>query len=776
MPISLIATPFPLSAVRLGDSLFRTAQVRHASYLLSIDADRLLVPFREQAGLPAKATRYGGWEEKAINGHSLGHYLSALSHLWAATSDSRVRERIDHIVAELAACQEAHGDGCLLPVPRRIYDEVAAGDIRASAFDLNGCWVPNYTLHKLFAGLRDAWRQAVSERSLMIERRLADWLIGKLSPLSDAQLQQMLTCEHGGMNEVLADLTADTGDARYLRFAERAFHHASVLAPLLRGEDKLDGLHGNTQIPKLVGLASEYELTNDPRYRLAVESFWDNVVNRRSYAIGGHGECEHFFPVSQFPQKLTPYTAESCNSYNLIKLTGHLFSWQPRAEHMDFVERALLNHLLANLGQAPGEIGYFLGLGGVGYKVFSTPTNSWWCCVGTGMETPTRFGEQIYCHGDDALWVNLYLASMLTWTDKAVTLVQSGSFPDGDTVRFVVACKLPTHFALHLRHPYWCAAPEVTLNGEPVAVTSTPVSYLTLARVWQNGDVLGLRLPMTLRAEPLPHSDGRRVALMFGPTVLAAVVPTEPGAPDPAKERVDDHLKARGKTDQFPPVLVATSVADALTKLRPTGRAFAEFSSAGLMRPGDLTFVPLYRIYEEHYAVYFPLMNEAEWQARKADLEAEQQREAALAAATVDTVEPGLQQPEVEHHLAGEQMLTNEFQARKYREAHNGGWFAYDMAVDPALPMTLAATWWGGEWRARRFDILIDGQAIATQRLWTNRPGNFFAVEYPIPPTLTAGKQRVTVRFQAHPGDIAGRLFHLRMVRTPHYLGSQPSR
>lgn len=758
------AYPVPLSQVRLTGGIFKNRQEIHARHLMAIEPDRLLAPFLIQAGLPPKAPRYGGWESRDISGHSLGHYLSALAHLHAATGGEGAFAHVNHIVDELALCQRANGDGYVLPVEKKAFEGIREGRIEATPFSLNGVWVPFYTLHKLLAGLRDAKRLCGNEKALEIAKCVCNWLEGIFANLDAERIQQMLSTEHGGMNEVLADLTADTGDSRYLEMAARCFHHRKVLDPMFRGEDRLNGLHGNTQIPKVVGLAREFELTSQPQYRVAAESFWDHVVNHRSYVIGGHGESEHFFPVEQFPQRLTPNTCETCNTYNLLKLTKHLFTWRPDAARMDFVERAMINHLAANIGREPGEFGYFLGLGSVGVKVFSTPFDSWWCCVGTGLENPTRYGEQIYSRSGDVLWVNLFIGSTLEWPEKGLLLKQETVFPDEETVRFSFSCKVPVSFALKIRHPYWCATLEMKLNGQPVKVDSQPSSYFAIDRTWNHGDTLELHLPMSLRAEPLPHSDGKILAAMFGPTVLAAIIPDEPGVPNPSKERFSEHLNARGKTDAFPPCFVAGDAAEVIAGLQPTGN-FAEFRSQGVVRPGDLTFVPFHRIYEEQYAVYFPLIGSDEWVRRESEIRAEREVQLRLDAGTLDFVTPGYQQPEVEHSLVSEKSGIEDFADRKCRLARDGGWFSYEMKVDPNEPVVLIATYWGGVWHERNFDILIDDQPLASQKLLTNRPGDFFDQVHDIPVDLTHGKSRVIIRFQSRPGDIAGGLFGLRMMR-----------
>ncbi len=757
--------PLPLASVRLLDGPLKERQDVNACHLEALDPDRLLAPYRIQAGLPPRAERYDGWESRDISGHSLGHYLSALAHLHASVGAGWIRLRLDHVVAELAACQAANADGYVLPVDKTAFAALRAGRVDATPFSLNGVWVPFYTLHKLLAGLRDAHRLAASALALKVARGVADWLADTLADLSPAQIQTMLRCEHGGMNEVLADLAEDTGDARYLDLASRAFHHEAVLAPMFLGEDRLDGLHGNTQIPKVLGLAREYEQTGDPRYHRAATSFWDHVVRRRSYATGGHGESEHFFSVEQFPQRLTPNTCETCNTYNLLKLTRHLFSWEPDAAHMDFVERALLNHLAANIGRAPGEFGYFLGLGSVGVKVFSTPRDSWWCCVGTGLENPTRYAEQLAFAADDTLWLNLYFAAVVDWAERGVRLELHTRFPEEETVRVTISCARPVRFTLKLRHPAWCDAPVLALNGENLPSRSAPSSYLGIEREWHDGDTLELRFPMRPRAEPLPHSDGKIFALLHGPVLLSALVPDEPGVDNPAKQRFSEHLAARGKTDAFPPVLVAASVESALAGLRPTGAAPLEFSSHGVVRPADLVFVPFYRVYEEQYAVYFPLLSTDEWTRREGELRAEAETRRLLDAATLDVVAPGYQQPEVDHAFAHEGSEIEEFSGRKGRLARDGGWFSYSLRCDPSAPAALVLTCWGGVWHERIFDLLVDDSPLGEQRLLANRPGDFFDRVIAIPAQLTRGKEKINLRVAPRPGDIAGAIYGLRIVR-----------
>ncbi len=753
-PVPLRAEPFPLSSVRLLDGPFKERQDTNAKFLLEVvEVDRLLAGFRAQAGLPEKAKRYSGWEARGINGHSLGHYLSAVSALYATTGDKRALERVNYVVEELAECQKANGDGYVLPVNKRVYEDLRQGKIKAAGFSLNDEWVPNYTLHKVFAGLRDAYRWAGNKKALEVERALAGYLAGLYKNLTPQQAQEILRSEHGGMNEVFADLSVDTGDPRYLEFARTIFHHNAVLNPLERGRDELTGKHGNTQIPKVVGLAREYQLTGDTDALTGVNTFWNSVVQKRSFANGGHGESEHFFAPEQFPSKLSPQNAETCNSYNMIKLTGLMFSWEPRADEMDFVERTLINHVFANIGHQPGEFGYFFGMESVAHKVFSKPADGWWCCVGTGMENPSLYGQQIYFRNDDALWVNLYMASELDWKERGVQIHQVTQFPEGDSVRFEIKSAKSGKFTLHLRHPYWCAKPVISVNGRRVKVESQPSAYITIDRTWKSGDKIEVQLPMSLRTEPLPHSDGKIVALMYGPMQLAAVVPPKPGVPDPAKQRFADHLRARGKTDEAPPVLVADNNVKLLSRIKADRKKFATFKSDGLIKPADLQLIPIHRVYEEHYAVYFPLLTKAEWVTREAEIRAAEARQRKLDAATLDVVQVGFQQSEVEHKFASDRSEVGDFRDRKWRDVMPGGWFSYEMAVDPEKPMALLSTYWSDD-RGREFELQIDGKTIAVARPNEPRRGVFFDAAYTIPTELTRGKRVVTVRLVATRGRV----------------------
>jgi hypothetical protein len=728
------AKPLPLSAVRLLPSPWSEAVEANRRYLHALEPDRLLHNFRTSAGLKPKGEVYGGWESDTIAGHTLGHYLTALSLMHAQTGDAECKRRVDYIVDELAEAQRAHGDGYVAGFTRKrddviedgkvIFAELKRGDIRSMGFDLNGCWVPFYNWHKLYAGLFDAQAYCGNAKALPVAMALGGYIDGVFAALNDAQVQQVLDCEHGGINESFAELYARTNDARWLRLAER-LRHRKVLDPLSVGQDVLPWIHANTQVPKIIGLARLHELTGNPGDANAARFFWDTVIRDYSYVIGGNADREYFPAPRTISRHITEQTCESCNSYNMLKLTRHLYAWQPEARLFDYYERAHLNHILAQQDPATGMFAYMVPLMSGSARHFSKPFDDFWCCVGSGMESHAKHGDSIWWQSTDTLLVNLYIPSVATWAEQGAALRMETAYPFGEQVSIALeGLDKPRSFAVALRIPGWCEGAKLRVNGQPVPAGS-PGDYATVRRRWAKGDRITLDLPMRLRTEPT-NDDPTVVALLNGPTVLAA-----------------DLGPASAPFDGPAPALVAANL---LAGFAPVDAAASRFRTTGIARPADLSFAPFFQLRDRRTAVYFRSFDEAGWQREQVAFAAEQARQQDIARRSVDVMNLGEMQPERDHGLTAKNSYAVTYRGRHGRDARTFGFFEFTSKVRPG-PLVLQATYWGEE-RDKLFDILVDGTRIATERLTGEHPGDFFDKDYPIPEALTKGKETVKIRFQ----------------------------
>lgn len=740
--VPLRASAFPLRQVRLLEGPFRHAQELDQEYLLSLDVDRLLHNFRVNAGLPSSAQPLGGWEEPKgeLRGHFVGHYLSACALMFASTGDERLKAKGQAVVAGLAECQAKLGSGYLSAFPESFFDRVE---------QRRPVWAPYYTLHKILAGLLDTYVECDDRQALEVAKKFGDWVIARNARLTDEQMQAMLGTEHGGMNEALANLYALTGEKKYLAIAFR-FNHHRVLDPASRREDRLTGLHANTQFPKFIGAAREYELTGEDALRTSASFFWDTVVKERSYVIGGNSDGEMFTPKERLSQALGPNTTETCNVYNMLKLTRHLFCWNPRAEYADYYERALYNQILASQDPETGMMCYYVPLKSGSRKNYNTPTDSFWCCTGTGVENHAKYGDSIYFHdGARTLYLNLFIASELKWPENGLTLRQETRYPDDGRTRLVFTCAKPVELGLHLRHPFWATRGfAVKVNGRKQNVASSPGSYAVVTRTWNSGDTVELSTPFSLRTEAF-RDNPERLAILNGPLVLCAAVDARKPFPAIVAEGggfLGSLKPVRGQPNTF----------------AGPGRVFR---IAGEPTGSGVTLTPFYRMHgDRHYAVYWDEFTPAQWRGKEADYQASLAREKALAARTVDLINPGEEQNERDHGLKGDNTQAGDFGGRKWRHAPDGGWFSYLVKVSPDQPVSLAVTYWGSD-AGRVFDVLVDGEKIATQRLGNDKPGQFFDEIYRLPEALVRGKERVTVKFQAHAGSTAGGVFGLRVLR-----------
>ncbi len=595
------AQMFRLNDVLLTEGPFFDAMQRDHHYLLSLDPDRFLHYFRTTAELPPKAEPYEGWEEKV--GRMLGHYLSACSMFGCATHDGTLIQRRRYVVGELEECQRANGNGYVGGVvdAQRIFREISEGNIYIDRIGLNGVHAPWYMLHKMCAGLRDAYTYGNDDQALKVLTGFSEWAFALTDHLSESDMQTMLRDEHGGMNEVFADLYAITRNGKYLTLSRR-FNHKAVLEPLAQGIDDLDGLHANTQIPKVIGFFRQYEIAGDLPAQKGGEFFWETVTQGRSYVIGGDSDKEHFYPKGKMGDHLSPATAETCNSYNMVKLTDRLFADDPREHLAAFTERVLWNHILASVDDRTPGMTYFMSLKPGHFKTFSTPEKSFWCCVGTGMENHAKYGESIYFRSDEALWINQFIASEVTWKEKEMRLVQRTAFPHEPRSKWIVRCARPVQATICLRHPRWAGARFAVAINENTRGHSEPGSYLRLQRTWRDGDIISAELPMDLRLEPMPD-DPSLIAILYGPLVLAGLLGRN-GMPLDAPYAGSDQLQyAAVAAPDVPRLAVADR--DPVKWLTRTGPL--QFAGASSTSNAPIRFVPLASIVRDRYSVYWKL-------------------------------------------------------------------------------------------------------------------------------------------------------------------------
>ena len=593
-------TFYPSAASKLaGGPLEDRMEVNEKFLLETVNPDALLSKFLTVAGLEAKAKPYGGWEGRDIAGHSLGHYLSALAMCYAHNGNAKAKERADYIVDELAKCQDKLGTGYVHAEDEGWLNQLERGTVRPQPFNLNGVWVPFYSIHKVFAGLRDAYRLTGNKKALEVERKLADRVCAALSNLNENQVQNMLRAEHGGMLEVMVDLAEDTGDRKYAEAGRRFFFDNRILGAMEEQRDIFNGIHANTQIPKIAGLARLYEVEGDEKAKTGAEYFYTEVSTKRSYANGGHSESEHFYDMNDVARTLKPNTAETCNSYNMVKIAQHVFEWNQNTKPMDFAEKVTLNHIAANIGHEPGEYGYFLSLGSPHYKVFSTEFDSWWCCVGSGMENPERYTEISFATDGASVAVNQYWAAELKDARLGLDLELKSEFPLSKTAEISLGLKKSKKFALDLRRPGWAKQMTVKVNGVAVSADADERGYIAINRTWKDGDKVQVEFEFPFYAETLP--DGKHVAFFYGPLLLAAVIPPKPGS-NPALRRYRDQWG--GETGEPIPVVDAADTETAIKAFKP-GKNFGEFIAKGTN--GEFTLMPLFNIYHEHYSAYLPL-------------------------------------------------------------------------------------------------------------------------------------------------------------------------
>ncbi|MEO6232568.1 MAG: glycoside hydrolase family 127 protein [Ferruginibacter sp.] len=767
----LYSNEFSLADVKLLESPFKHARDLNIEVLLKYDVDRLLSPYRKEAGLPEKAKAYPNWD--GLDGHVGGHYLSAMAINDDATGNGECKKRLEYMVAELKACQQANtinhpdwGKGYAggFPNSANLWSTFKKGNFKI----YNGAWAPFYNLHKTFAGLRDAWLYTGNADAKAIFLNFCDWGIDITANLTEEQMQQALNMEHGGMNEIFADAYQMTGNVQYLDAAKK-YSHKQVLDPLSNGIDNLDNKHANTQIPKFIGFERIAELGGDEKYAKAGSFFWETVINKRSLAFGGNSRREHFPGVASSIDYINDIDGpETCNSYNMLKLTEDLFRASPQAKYADYYERTVFNHILSSQHPQHGGYVYFTPERPRHYRVYSAPGEAMWCCVGTGMENHGKYNQFIYTHQNDALYVNLFIPSELNWKEKNITLKQETQFPFEEQTKLTVTSGVGNANVM-VRYPAWVAAGQckVFINGKTEPIIAQPSSYISLNRNWKKGDVILIKLPMHNSIEVLPNVP-QYIAFIHGPILLAAKTGTEDMKGLIADDsRFGQYAGGQRLPVDKAPVLIEDDQENIASKLVPVKDKPLHYTIDVKMINGQpLTLEPFYQVHDSRYMMYWLSLTNAGYKSYLDSLTEIEHAKVAIEKRTIDYVTPGEQQPETDHKIQKIKSVTGNSQNAFFREAGNEGFFSYEMATNNETNLSLLVRYWGAEWGTRKFAIYVDDEKLITEDItgkWNQ--SSFKDVEYNLPVSMVKGKSHVTIKFQSLPGTTAGAVYQVKILR-----------
>ena len=770
----LYADEFPLGDVTLLEGPLKKARDLNINTLLKYDCDRLLAPYLKEAGLTPKGKSYPNWD--GLDGHVGGHYLTAMA-INAATGDKECQKRMEYFISELQACADANaknhpewGKGYVGGVPGsdRIWGNFKKGNFGP----YYGAWVPFYNIHKMYAGLRDAWVYCGNEQAKQLFLGFCDWAIDLTAGLTDAQVERALDTEHGGMNEVLADAYAITGEQKYLDVARR-FSHRRLLNPLMQRRDILDNMHANTQVPKVIGFERIAELGGDEAYHTAGAYFWDIVTGERTLAFGGNSRREHF-PSKEACQDFVQDIdgPESCNTNNMMKLTEDLHRRNPEARFADYYEVAMFNHILSTQHPEHGGYVYFTSARPRHYRNYSAPNEAMWCCVGTGMENHGKYGQFVYTHHANALYVNLFVASELNWKEKGLKLRQETQFPYAENSRITITQSPNTKqpIPIMVRYPGWVKPGQfsVKVNGKPVSIVTGPASYVTIDRQWKKGDVVDIQFPMHNSVKYLPNMP-QYIALMHGPIMLAMKTGTEDLAMLIADDSRFGQLAVGKKLpiDQAP-ILVNKDVESIANQLQPIAGKPLHFNlTTKMVNEIRNELMPFFELHDSRYMMYWLALSEDSYKDYLTNLAKQEQERQALEARTTDKVQPGEQQPESDHFMETDNSTVGNTNDVFFRDARDGHYFSYLMQTGGKTNLSLRLKYWGvGDWKNPEFDIFVDDALVTTVNLVGKyRTSQFKFEEYPIPAELLKGKKQVRVKFVAKPHKQVGEIYEVRLIR-----------
>ena len=765
---------FPLGDITLLDGPLKHARDLNVQVLLKYDCDRMLAPYRKEAGLQPRKPSYPNWD--GLDGHVGGHYLTALA-INAATGNEECRKRMEYMISELQLVLDAnnqrHEAWCHnyiggVPNSAKMWTAFSKGDFGPYF----GTWAPFYNIHKMYAGLRDAWLYCGNEQAKNLFLKFCDWAVDITRDLNDEQMERMLGNEHGGMNEVLADAYAITGEQKYMDCARR-FSHRMLLVPLENGKDCLDNMHANTQIPKVIGYQRIAELAHDMQYHNASEYFWEIVTRQRSLAFGGNSRREHFPTKENCIDYINDIDGpESCNTYNMLKLTEDLNRVKPNGMYGDFYETAMFNHILSAQHPQHGGYVYFTPARPRHYRNYSAPNKAMWCCVGTGMEDHGKYGQFVWTHDkgvkaeNDALYVNLFVASELNWKDRKMVIRQQTAFPYAETSVVEVAKGKGT-FILKVRKPSWCD--DFTVKGVGFDADSYEENgFVCIKRKWKKGDQVKISMPMHAYIKPMVNVP-QYVAIMYGPIMLGMKTGNEDMRSLIADDsRFGQYAGGKKLALDKAPILLPKHLDDIAKDLKPIPGKPLHFKLATHMEnaiEGELQ--PFFEIHDSRYMMYWLALGENDYKAYMQKLADEEKARQALENRTVDKVSPGEQQPETDHRMETDNSEKGNTEGVFFRDAKDGHYFSYLMQTKGETDLSLQLKFWGqDEWRTSEFDIYIDDRlmtSVNNSHRW--RTTQFKTVDYAIPSELVKGKKEVRVKFVAHKGKQVGQIYGVRLVK-----------
>ena len=765
---------FPLGDITLLDGPLKHARDLNVQVLLKYDCDRMLAPYRKEAGLQPRKPSYPNWD--GLDGHVGGHYLSALA-INAATGNEECRKRMEYMISELQLVLDAnnlrpdawcHNYIGGVPNSAKMWTAFSKGDFGPYF----GTWAPFYNIHKMYAGLRDAWLYCGNEQAKNLFLKFCDWAVDITRDLNDEQMEKMLGNEHGGMNEVLADAYAMTNDSKYLSCARR-FSHKQLLAPMENGKDCLDNMHANTQIPKVIGYQRIAELAHDVQYHNASEYFWEIVTRQRSLALGGNSRREHFPTKETCIDYINDIDGpESCNTYNMLKLTEDLNRVKPDGMYGDFYETAMFNHILSAQHPQHGGYVYFTPARPRHYRNYSAPNEAMWCCVGTGMEDHGKYGQFVWTHDkgvkaeDDALYVNLFVASELNWKDRKMVIRQQTAFPYAESSVVEVAKGKGT-FILKVRKPSWCE--NFTVKGVGFDADSYEENgFVCMKRKWKKGDQVKISMPMHAYIKPMINVP-QYVAIMYGPILLGMKTGTEDMRGLIADDsRFGQYAGGKKLALDEAPILLPKHLDDIAKNLKPVPGKSLHFKLATRMENAiDGELQPFFEIHDSRYMMYWLALGENDYKTYMQKLADEEKARQALEARTVDKVNPGEQQPETDHNMEADVTERGNTEGVFFRDARDGHFFSYLMQTKGETNLSLQLKFWGqDEWRTSEFDIYVNDKLLCSvnnSHRW--RTTQFKTVDYAIPSEFVKGKKEIRVKFVAHKGKQVGQIYGVRLVK-----------